>query len=480
MQDELDLQVPVEKQLRVTPTYEFTPSTVDLKGVLEIVRTNSGSRDSILKSMGDAYLSDTAKDNPDPQYREEQRKKRAGNVLIALRAYGLFENSNLTDLGKELLEEQDDSLRHSKFAAHILKHHHGVEVLAAVRDMQKRREKVTKESLNQELRRRGFQVPRASADPGRMRQWLDSAGVTSKKWEIDEHRLRALVGVTTSELQELEGLSREQRAFLTTLRRLATVHGSSPLPAKLVVDQAEQGWGSIFREDQLRATIFDPLENAGWIATSGRGTGRGGKGGNVAATSKLLDVDPAVLSIGESLNIPSELLAARTTPISQIYEDLVSTDKNRKGVALELLAIRLSIDLGLMPLRLRERSAKTGGAEVDLIAEGVHLHFSRWLFQCKNTPNSTVELADLAKEVGMAVLLKAHVVVMVTTGTFRETVKAYADSLAESTPLQVVLVDQKVLDSYRKNGPAGLVDHFRREAEGTLQVKRSQVIEQDI
>ena len=41
---------------------------------------------------------------------------------------------------------------------------------------------------------------------------------------------------------------------------------------------------------------------------------------------------------------------------------------------------------------------KTGGAEVDLIAEAVQLHFSRWLFQCKNSKE--VNLAALAKEVG--------------------------------------------------------------------------------
>lgn len=479
MQDELDLQVAHEEQLRVTPTYEFTPNIVDLKGVLNLIAFNSGNRDAILEAIGNAYLSDTAKGNPDPLYREEQRNKRAGNVLIAARGYGLFDSESLglTELGESLLREPDDDLRHSMLSAHILKHHQGATVLAAVRDMRARGERVTKDSLNQELKRRGFQVPRASADPGRMRQWLDLAGVTSPSWDIDEHRLRDLIGVSTSELEMLERLSREQRAFLITLRHLATVHGTDPLPAKLVVDQAEQGWGSVFREDQLRSTIFNPLETAGWIVMSGRGTGRGGKGGNVAATDMLTEVDPAVLSVGEGMKIPSELLAARTKPISQIYEELQSADRNTKGIALELLAIRLATDLGLTPLRLRERSARTGGAEVDLIAEGVHLHFSRWLFQCKNTPSSAVGLADLAKEVGMAVLLKAHVVVMVTTGTFARSVVGYANSIAETTPLQVVLVDRKRLDNHNANGPTSLFDHFRKEAAQTLRLKRGQVDE---
>ncbi len=46
-------------------------------------------------------------------------------------------------------------------------------------------------------------------------------------------------------------------------------------------------------------------------------------------------------------------------------------------------------------------NARSLERKVDLIAEGAHLLFSRWLFQCKAT-KSTVQLSDLAKEIGMA------------------------------------------------------------------------------
>ena len=68
---------------------------------------------------------------------------------------------------------------------------------------------------------------------------------------------------------------------------------------------------------------------------------------------------------------------------------------------------------------------------MDLVAEAVQLHFSRWLFQCKNT--ATVHLADLAKEVGLAVMLRAHVIVLVTTGRFSASVVDHANELAETT-----------------------------------------------
>jgi hypothetical protein len=87
--------------------------------------------------------------------------------------------------------------------------------------------------------------------------------------------------------------------------------------------------------------------------------------------------------------------------------------------------------------------------EVDLLAEGVHLHFSRWLFQCKNQ-KSAVTLGTLAKEIGMAVLLQAHVIVLATTGRFATSVRAHADQVTQTTAMQVVLVDGAAIDQFSR------------------------------
>src|SRR6202021_2705349 len=102
---------------------------------------------------------------------------------------------------------------------------------------------------------------------------------------------------------------------------------------------------------------------------------------------------------------------------------------------------------------------RTGGAEVDLVAEGVHLQFSRWLFQCKNTKR--VDVGVLAKEVGMATLLQAQVIVIATTGTFTPTLESYAHRVSQTTPFQVILVRQDVLEGYRSGGAAALRECFR-------------------
>jgi hypothetical protein len=134
----------------------------------------------------------------------------------------------------------------------------------------------------------------------------------------------------------------------------------------------------------------------------------------------------------------------------------------------------MAYDVGLAPMGFRERSVDTGYAEVDLIAEGAHLMFSRWLFQCKAT-KANVPLNDLAKEIGMATVLRAHVVVMVSLGSFSRDLVEHAVRVSENTHLQVVLIDGRILTAYRNRGSAALLEFLLDTAAETLRVKRPQV-----
>jgi hypothetical protein len=186
------------------------------------------------------------------------------------------------------------------------------------------------------------------------------------------------------------------------------------------------------------------------------------------------DVDLASrLSVGL---IPGELRSRLNTPLADIYGTIMDkkASKNERGLALELLALRLAYDMGLTPMGFRLRASEAGYGEVDLLAEGAHLIFSRWLFQCKAI-KSSVDLADLAKEIGMAVLLRGHVVVMVTTADFSGPLKDHALKAIENTALQVVLIDGKLIRSYRLRGASALYDHLQATAATTLRRKRSQV-----
>lgn len=298
-------------------------------------------------------------------------------------------------------------------------------------------------------------------------------------YEIDDAVLSSLTGVTMKAVGEWEAFTVEQQAFVRTLRKLAVVSGEKSVPASDVVDAATLEYGPVFqRPDQLASRVFTPLSNAGWISRTLKSKGRGGKSGTVAATKKLLATDLDLMPDETGGGIPTDLRPHLKKPLTTIHNDLRSRSKHKKGLALELLALRITVDLGLIPVRMRERSASTGGAEVDVIAEGTQLQFARWLIQCKNT--KSVHVAALAKEIGLATLLRAHVVVLVTTGAFSSTVEKHAHLVNTTTPLQVVLVPGSVLDDYATDGRRALLAYLRRTAQRTLDMKRPQIAIEEI
>jgi hypothetical protein len=75
----------------------------------------------------------------------------------------------------------------------------------------------------------------------------------------------------------------------------------------------------------------------------------------------------------------------------------------------------------------------------------------------------------------MAVMLHAHVIVLVTTGRFSSTVFDHTKRINAGGPLQVVLVDAPVVQQYAKNGRKVLLEHFHEKAAKVLELKRAQV-----
>lgn len=455
---------------------QFSPEQINLRRVLELAEEHDGDRFRLVEAIRVEFFATKAERRLDPDERMEQQQTLAYNATLGMRSYGLIDRktNRLTDLGKELLAIPDDAELARAFARHILRDLHGLEVLEAIRAIQDRFETPTKETIVAELATRGFKLPRATTYHLTLIAWLRQAGVVGTGYDIDDDVVEAIAGASLATRDEWASLTRQQRALLQTLRRLADFSGTEPQPAKVVLDHAETEHGRIFPDAQLRRDVYRPLEERGWVTLTLASKGRGGKSGTIAPTTKLLEIDLETLPSEGDLGIPADLRPKLNTPLATIEADLKSSNTHVKGIALELLALRVARDATLVPLRFRLRAAKTtGGGEVDLIAEGVHLHFSRWLFQCKNT--AVVRLHDLAKEIGMAVLLRAHVVVLVTTGRFAQSVITYANEIADTQHLQVVLIDKDTLARYRRGGPAALMDFLHGRAEATMRLKRGQV-----
>lgn len=459
-------------------TGEFSPGQLGdraLEEALTLVQADSGNRDKIVEAIRQRWFTESAQRRSDPEERLNQQRTRAGNVLIGMQNYGLVSSKyQLTDIGAELHDETDDAKRAERLTGFLLKQRRGLELVDLVRDLQQRGITVTNNEVREELRRRGYKVTVNDGSPGKLRQWLATSGVFGQGWEIDDTRIAQITGTSITTIGEWQSLTKVQRNFLATIRRLSETRGTSPIPSPELVDFVRQEHGSIPNEGQIRK-VYQALAKEEWIQHTVKQGGRGGKGGLIAATDKLIAVDFDLLVGFKPGDLPADLRAAMTMPLEAVYKDLKSDNTYIKGIALEVLSAKLASDLGLTPVRLRIRGVRTGGAEVDLVAEAAHLQFSRWLFQCKNT--KSVDVGVLAKEVGMATLLQAQIIVIATTGTFTKTVISYAQRVSETTPFQVILMNGDLLDAYRTGGAASLRDSVRENARDTLQLKRPQVVE---
>jgi hypothetical protein len=266
-----------------------------------------------------------------------------------------------------------------------------------------------------------------------------------------------------------------QQIFLQVLRR-AHLTAAGPFASTSLLQHCLEHYPDLFDPAQFAKKIRDPLEKADWLAVSKLADGpQGGKSGKVIGTKKLLDIPIERFLPDFDAAIPAELRAKLQTPPEAIRADLLGYDRYKGGLALELLALRMVLDLGLDPRHFRLRSAQSAHAEVDLIAEGAHLMFSRWTVQCKRyMPGTNVQLADVAKEMGIAVFAKAHVVVMVTTSDFTAAARAYADEVTLSQPVQFLFIPGSVVTAYLEDGKDALLEHVRENAKKVMSRKRNQ------
>src|SRR5205823_2646772 len=97
---------------------EFSPRQIDLRRVLQIAAEHDGDRKAAEEAIRDTYFSTAAEAHLDPAKRREQQRKRAGNVLIGMRTYGLYDRGRLTDLGRALLATPTDAEMQKRFAQH--------------------------------------------------------------------------------------------------------------------------------------------------------------------------------------------------------------------------------------------------------------------------------------------------------------------------------------------------------------------------
>ena len=418
----------------------------------------------------------------DKAYFGGKRNKRSStNIPATLKSTGLSTGVRpiaLSKAGKDILNAPTAEEATRRFCKHLLFEKNGRVLLEAIGSIRKRDEGISKKSLKKELEGIGVTgLSTNTTDHTTLKNWFIACKIIDAEGKPDEVAIKGMLGISSAEIDEFQALTLGQQVFLRQLRR-AHVSDTPPFLARDLFAQCLDEYPDLLDESQFASKVRDPLVKSGWIQVQGLATGpQGGKSGRITGSAKLLDIPIAEISPDFDQVIPADLRSKINTPLAKIADDLFSDDTHAGGIALELLALRMIWELGLHPRSFRLRSRQTAHAEVDLIAEGVHLLFSRWTFQCKRlTKSAKVHLSDVAKEFGIAVYSRAHVVVLVTTSSFSLDAIKFANEVMRTTALQFVFVDGKTVARYLKQGKNVLLDFFRNNAKAVLQKKREQAL----
>lgn len=442
---------------------EFSPSQIDLATVLELAEAHQGNVAALQLAIEARFFAGHGGGN------EQNRKKLAMNCRLGMKAYGLLDDEGkLTELGRTLYRLRNDPpAMYETLARHILLHRNGMALIQCVRDMVAAGEVVNLTTLRQALAERGIHYPPGGKHPSIMRLWLEKAGVfVGGRWQIDEARLTAILGIHASAFPALAHLTTEQRAFLLALANSGV---TQPQPANQIARLAAAVYGVRFPEKSMPKLVLNALVEAGYITIAKTTSGRGAKPFLVQPTEKLeREVVIPLLEQLRGLTDP-KLVELLRKSLADVLLALDSDDPYVAGVALEALAFKLMRLLDMSYVATRLRSQSTGGAEVDLIFESARLVYSRWQVQCKNTRR--VSLDDVAKEVGLTHFLKSNAIVVVSTGEIGTEARRYANRIMADSNLCVIMLDRADLTSIRSN-PAAVVDIFNREARHAMRLKK--------
>jgi hypothetical protein len=448
---------------------DFSPGIIgDVRGPLRTVSRLAPDFEAIVGQWSSDYFGGA--DN----------KRARTNVAATLTSLGLFDRKqvSLTPAGEEIAKAASEVEAAELLCRHVVEHRNGMLLIDAVRSLTKRGESPGKEPLKRELQLLGVEgLSSGTTDHTTLRNWMAEAGLLDRSHGFApvEAVMKRVLGISANERAEFSALPLEQQIFLNILRRLVEGESSKTVPSKAVTDECLRDFPTQFDEAQLSRKVLRPLEDLGWIELSGRSAGRGAKSGNVRATDKLLEIPFEAVVPDFDQVVPADLRDKIDLPREEIRRLLASEATYDRGLGLELLALRMLIDLGLQPRSFRQRSRDTAYAEVDLTAEGKNLLFSRWNLQCKCV-KSRVSLGDVAKEVGLAIYAKSHVVAVVTTSDFSREAIAYAREITVATHLQFLLVNGRIVDAYLARGPAALHEFVAQNAARVMLEKRQQPI----
>jgi site-specific DNA-methyltransferase (cytosine-N4-specific) len=435
--------LPENSELRIPFTQQFSPEQTPIENILVLLENSKSSSQELKILIANNFF----KDKADPE-------KLAGNTIISLKTYGIINKENeITDFCLELISKRNEIDRvYELLAKHILLNMHGIQILETLREMKKAGLPIQLSTLPDELLKRGIRAKSNSSDLSGLFGWLRKAKVLNN-YDINEAVYEAIVGIKVKTIESLMHLDQGQLCFL---RALVAMNVDDWIPYNNVCSYAENlfsgeikyNWKNIMKD------VLIPLQSNDFIEIRKREKqdlktpeGRGGKPSDIKPKGKFFD--KVAIPILEALYSSAgfqEIRDIRSKPLSEIIKDARQTkDTYKKGVALELLAIRLCQMLDLEFVKWRETDENiTAGGEVDAMLHSSRLIYSRWQVQCKA---SNISLEAIAKEVGMNAVTLANVILVVGTGNATESAIKYRNRIVSNSNLNIIVLEGKHLDT---------------------------------
>jgi site-specific DNA-methyltransferase (cytosine-N4-specific) len=330
-------------------------------------------------------------------------------------------------------------------------------------------------TLPDELSKRGIKTKNNSSDLSGLFNWLRKAKILNN-YDINEQVYEAIVGIKIKTIESLMHLDRGQINFL---RALVAMNVDDWIPYNSVCTYAENlflgeikyNWKNIMKD------VLIPLQKNDFIEIRKKEKqdlktpeGRGGKPSDIKPKGKFFTelAIPILEALYSSAGF-QEIRDIRSIPLSEIIKDARQTkDTYKKGVALELLAIRLCqmLDLEFVKWRETDENVAAGG-EVDAMLHSSRLIYSRWQVQCKATQ---ISLEAIAKEVGMNAVTLANVILVVGTGNATESAIKYRNRIVSNSNLNIIILEGKHLDAIIKDKMA-LIEILNSQARDAMRNK---------
>lgn len=456
---------------------EFSPSVVDLPRLLELVEIHAPDRESLQQAIDAEFF-------PDQSGTGGPRKTLGDNTILSLCNYEIIQRAeddpwhvDFTTFGRDLYQHRnDENALQEMMGRHCLVNLDGLRVINCIHDLMAGGTRLKKTTIAERLREEGLHVPLNGKHLNVLRQWLDYAGVLNPSdkgggeglWQPDDSRIEEITGAAQHDIDQWRELTQAQHDFARAFALL----DADEVASNEVRDYAVALYGTDFPARGLPMSVLHQLQKVGLLQWEKTTAGRGAKAHLVRKTDKLKnEFLPSILEqIADEMGPGYKRLSRMS--LQDIVDALDSDDTHEKGIALEALAFYFCRRLDLQFVHWRLRGAATGGAEVDMLVEGSRLIFSRWQIQCKN--KKTVRVADLAKEVGMAVALRSTVILFVTRADIGPSLAHYRKRVMENTALQIIMLSGQDLQQFIDT-PAKLTALLNEQAEQAMEIKRVQI-----